>query len=113
MTIADTCWRGRDYRLADRLASGDPATVTGMPVGVMRRARGNTTDPDMTTPEILFSASFVAASGGERARWQFNLTAVQTAALAPGRYIFASRYTLNGGTIMPGPVTLVQVRDAP
>lgn len=89
-----TFHRGEPIQLAREVVSGDPAGYT---VTARLKATKGRVVPAASAPAVAdFDVTFVAAAGGEPARWLLTIPAATAAGLAPGSYVTDVRFALAG-----------------
>lgn len=113
--IQYTFHRGEPIALGDRLESG--ALLGGHTMRArMKPAAAQHRDlmPPPAVPAVTpgFSTAFVAAAGAAAAYWLHSLTALQSAGLAAGEYLFDSSLLLDGVTVWTSEPVRIVLRDA-
>jgi hypothetical protein len=103
--------RGETVSLALEAVSGDPLMVSAVTAAMKPLAPGRATPDPEAAVAATFSVTFVAAGGGDPARWLLTLSAVESAALAAGSYAADARLVIGGGVAITDMVRL-RLEDA-
>lgn len=109
-SVTYTCRRGADFILGfrdknDNLTGDETVRASLKPIGP------NKSVPDDDVDSAAdFTASFVEPDG-ELPYWRLALTALQTASLTRGRYLFDVRIELAGGDVLRTDPVIVDVEN--
>lgn len=104
--------RGSTFKLGIRPRSGAAFTGAETVRCVLKRStQRDTVGPGDDVPDaVVFSCSFVAASGNMPAYWKITGSAAQSEALAPGWYITDARIVIGGEVTQTTPVKIEVVQ---
>ena len=105
--------RGETLTFVVEALTGDPLLVSGVSAKMKSVQPGRQTL--MPGAEVPLAATFTAASlpatTGFRGGWSLGLSAAQTLALAAGLYLVDASFTVDGNTIIDGPI-LLEVKNS-
>jgi len=97
---------GVSISLALDVVSGDPAIVGTVTAAMKPVAAGRVTADPTTAVAANFDVSFVAAAGGEPARWLLGLSPAVSATLTPGHYAADAWLVVGGGVAITETVAI-------
>jgi hypothetical protein len=106
-----TFQRGEPATIGRVVISGDPAGyAVSASLKPLKSGRSEVPEPGVAAVAD-FAVAFVAAAAPDPAYWALTLTAAQTAALAPGRYITDVLTALNGESVNLSDPAIIVIKN--